>query len=149
MADLIVYLDASALVKRYVAETGTQEVVNLLQRASVVGTANITKVEVSAALAKSVRAGVLSPENAQLALRNFYEDWRFLERLHVVDLVVSRASTLAWEEGLRGYDATHLACALVWQEMLDEPVVMATFDRQLWEAARRMGMKVWPEGLTV
>jgi len=44
---------------------------------------------------------------------------------------------------LRGYDATHLAAALLWQEVLGVPVLMATFDVGLWRVAARY-LKVWP-----
>lgn len=59
--------------------------------------------------------------------------------------LVSRAEALAWEYGLRGYDAVHLAAALAWQERITMPIVLATFDRELWEAACQAGLEVWPE----
>jgi len=62
-------------------------------------------------------------------------------------MLVARADSLAWEYGLRGYDAVHLASALLWQEALGEPVTLATFDKPLWEAAQQAGMGVWPEDL--
>ncbi len=141
----VVYLDASALVKRYVAEPGTEAVQALLAQVAVTGTATITQVEVTAALAKAVRTGVLPRDEAAAALDVFRTEWRTLERLQVMEPVLARASVLAWEKGLRGYDATHLAAALIWQEMLGEPVMMATFDRQLWEAARTTKLLVWPD----
>ena len=57
------------------------------------------------------------------------------------------ADTLAWDYGLRGYDAVHLASALTWQEALGEPVLLATFDKQLWSAAPKAGVAIWPETL--
>jgi len=33
---------------------------------------------------------------------------------------------------------------LIWQEALAEPVTLATFDRELWYAARQDGMHVYP-----
>ena len=59
--------------------------------------------------------------------------------------LVARAETLAWEHGLRGYDAVHPAAALQWQERLNAQIVLVTFDRELWEAARRTGLETWPE----
>ncbi len=140
----IVYLDASALVKRYIKENGTEEVQELLRKASVVGTASITQVEVAAALAKATRMGLLTQGKALTALEAFREDWRYLERLQVTGLVLSRAAELAWEKGLRAYDATHLAAALIWREMLGKPITMATFDRELWDASRTYGLVPWP-----
>jgi hypothetical protein len=54
---------------------------------------------------------------------------------------------LAWEHGLRGYDAVQLASALTWQESVGEQIVLATFDQRLWDAAKRTGLKAWPEEL--
>jgi hypothetical protein len=48
---------------------------------------------------------------------------------------------------LRGYDAVQLASALTWQESVGEEIVLATFDQQLWEAAKRSGLKAWPDQL--
>ncbi|MCP4424561.1 MAG: type II toxin-antitoxin system VapC family toxin [Chloroflexi bacterium] len=54
---------------------------------------------------------------------------------------------LAWDYHLRGYDATHLASAVLWQEMLGKPVTMAVFDRKLWEAAELAGLRPFPADL--
>lgn len=55
---------------------------------------------------------------------------------------------IAWEHGLRGYDAVHLATALVWRETLGEAVTVATWDRELWRAARDAGLSPWPEAIS-
>lgn len=39
------------------------------------------------------------------------------------------------------------AAALVWQDMLGDPVVVATCDRQLWDAARAAAQPAWPDAL--
>jgi hypothetical protein len=41
----------------------------------------------------------------------------------------------------------HLTAALVWQETLGEPVTLATFDRQLWQAGRAARLTAWPDDL--
>jgi predicted nucleic acid-binding protein len=142
---MIVYLDASALVKRYVAEAGSPEVAALLLRAEAVGTALISRAEVAAALAKARRLKLLPPAEAAAALQVLSADWEDLVRIQLTEALVARAASLAWEYGLRGYDAVHLASAVLWQEILGESVTVATFDRQLWEAARRAGLIAWPE----
>ena len=62
-------------------------------------------------------------------------------------MIVAQADALAWEHSLRGYDAVHLATALFWQETLGEPLTLVTYDRQLWESARRNKLKLFPEKL--
>jgi predicted nucleic acid-binding protein len=61
------------------------------------------------------------------------------------EALVSRAEQMAWQYGLRGYDAVHLAAAKVWQQEIGHPVVLATFDRELREAAALVGLEAWPE----
>jgi predicted nucleic acid-binding protein len=67
--------------------------------------------------------------------------------VQATETLVARADGLAWELGLRGYDAVHLASALSWQEGLGAEVTLATFDRRLWEAAGGRGLRPLPENL--
>ena len=68
---MIAYLDASALVKRYVAEAGSAEVGGLVGQAEAVGTAIISRAEVAGALAKAVRMRLLPRDEAASALEVF------------------------------------------------------------------------------
>lgn len=144
---MIVYLDASALVKRYVAETGTAEVEALIESAEALGTGAVSRAEVAAALAKAVRLRIATREAAAKGLQAFDADWSHLMRLEVSEPLIARAAALAWEHGLRAYDAVHLACALVWREALGEPVTVATYDRELWHSAKATGLIAWPAKL--
>lgn len=144
---MILYLDASALVKHYVAETGSTEVNEAISQAEVVSTALISRAEVAAALAKAVRTGALTQEDASHSLQVFRDEWPDLVRVQVTEFVIARADAFAWEHGLRGYDAVHLAAASVWQDTLGERVTLATFDRHLWTAARQVGLAAYPVDL--
>lgn len=141
---MIIYFDASALVKLYIFESGTPSVEKLVTQAEVLGTAVITRVEVTAAITKAVRMGMLPKEEASVALKFFNGDWENLIRIQMTEVLISRSANIAWDYGLRGYDAVHLASALFWQEMLGESITVATFDRELWEAAGAAGLKAWP-----
>jgi uncharacterized protein len=144
---MIAYLDASALVKRYVAEAGSAEVGGLIGRAEVAGTAIISRAEVAAAMAKAVRMRLLPRDKAASALEVFNGEWESLVRLQMTEVLLYRAASLAWDHGLRGYEAVHLASALFWQDMLGSAVTVACYDRQLWGAAKANGLIVWPESL--
>ncbi len=144
---MIVYLDSSALVKRYVAERGSKEVIELTAAAEIVATSLISRAEVAAAFARAVRLGVLDHDGGRRAQRKFSREWPDLARVPVSEALVSRAETLAWDYGLRGYDAVQLASALTWQEAIGQDVFLGTFDGQLWEAASGAGVHVWPESL--
>jgi predicted nucleic acid-binding protein len=102
-------------------------------------TSIVSRAEIAAAFAKAVRAGLVKNLVARTAQRTFAGDWPDVVRVPVAELLVERAEALAWEYGLRGYDAVHLASALTWQESVGEQIVLATFDQQLWEAASERG----------
>ena len=144
---MIPYLDASALVKRYVTEPGSKEVIALTSEAPAVATALISRAEVGAALARAVRLRVLDESGGRRAQRKFVREWPDFVRVPVTEALVARAETLAWDHGLRGYDAVQLAAALTWQDAIGQDVVVATFDRELWQAAPRAGLHAWPEKL--
>jgi predicted nucleic acid-binding protein len=145
---VILYLDASALVKRYVTERGSKEVLTLTAAAEVVATSLVSRAEVAAALARAVRLGALDRDGGRRAQRRFSREWPDIARVPVSEALVSRAEAFAWDHGLRGYDAVQLASALTWQDSIGQDIVLATFDRQLWEATPRAGLQVWPDKLS-
>lgn len=144
---MIAYLDASALVKRYVIERGSRETIALTADAEITATSIVSRAEVAAALGKAARTGLVTQNVARNAQRSFASDWPDLARVPVTEALVERAEALAWEHGLRGYDAVQLASALTWRESVGQEIVVATFDRQFWQAATETGLKAWPEKL--
>ncbi len=144
---MICYLDASALVKRYVAEPGSEQVARLFREAEALGTVILTRTEVMSSLAKGVRMGLLAEQDAQSARQQFTAEWPHLMRLQVTELIAEQAGSLAWQHGLRAYDALQLAAAQTWQQALGLPVLMVVFDRHLWRAAERSGLVPYPDDL--
>ncbi len=74
-------------------------------------------------------------------------EWRDLMKVPVTEALVARAEAVAWTHGLRGCDAVQLASALTWRDVIGQEVVLATFGRQLWEAAPHAGLRAWPSTL--
>ncbi len=142
---MIVYADASAIVKLYVTERGSSDVAELLTRAQIVGTSIISRVEVAAALARATRMGVLSATSGRAAQRAFARGWPDVAKVLVTEALINQAETVAWDHGLRGYDALQLASALTWKEAVGEDVFLATYDHELWDAAEDAGLRRWPE----
>lgn len=142
---MILYLDTSALVKRYIREKDSDLVTTWVDHAELVGTALITRVGMASTLRRAVKANRLPPESVQLALDEFHDDWSCFLHIPVDEALTLRADALACEYALRSVTAIHLACALTWKEMLKFPVVLATFDPELREAAQKSGLEVLPE----
>jgi predicted nucleic acid-binding protein len=105
---VILYLDSSALVKRYVDERGTAEVAAAVAGAELYATAEVSRAEISSALAKAIRTGALDADQAAAARANVHRDWAALSRVQLTEAVVANADDLAWGLGLRGYGAVQL-----------------------------------------
>lgn len=141
---MILYTDTSALVKRYLQEEGSPDVVGWMRAADAIGMNVITWVEMAAVLARFERRPRPRTFPAEPLLRQFEADWAGYVRLRVDERTVARAAGLAWQHGLRGYDAVHLASALQWQEYLGERVTLATYDGQLRAVAEKVGLSLLP-----
>lgn len=110
------YLDASALSKRYVQETGTAWIRRLTAPTAghILLTARITMVEIYSALARRRREGSVSAADCKVAAQAFAAhsatEYEFVE----LDLnIVASARDLLERYPLRAYDAVQLASALV------------------------------------
>ncbi len=143
---MIIYLDTSALLKQYIQESGSEDVIKMLQAADSHGTNLLTYVEMASAIARAVRLKLIQADEAQATWKDFLVDWELLVRLDISGQITKQAARIAWEYGLRGYDAVHFASALAWQDAIDMPVTLATYDRELWHAAQKAGMDIWPAG---
>ena len=144
---MILYLDSSALVKRYVVEAGSKEVNRWISDAYPVVSGLLARAEVAAAICRATRLGWIGEEEGLRALKLFRAEWETIGRLPVHEATVRRADELACRHNLRGYDAIHLACALLCQDGLGLPLTLATYDRQLWQAGTEEGLALRPESL--
>jgi predicted nucleic acid-binding protein len=145
---MIIYLDTSALVKRYLREANSDKVMALFDEADhIFGSVVITQVEIAATFQRAVRMEAASPKLATEVWMDFLDHWQSFTRLRIFAGTIERASENAWKYDLRGYDSLHLAAALLWQETMGTQVTLATFDRELWLAGQKAGMLSWPADL--
>lgn len=132
---MILYTDASALVKRYVAEPGS----DLVREAMIVADGwymcRIGFVETMRAV--SLAAGAA-------AAAGFRDEWPAFGVVEVDQHLADSASQFAAQGVLRSLDALHLAAAMV---LPRDEVVLATWDRRLHEVASGEGVRVLPERL--
>ena len=145
---MIVYFDTSALLKAYVQEGGSKDVIALMDEGdNLFGSLVLTKVEMASAIQRAIRTTQSSPVSATNAWQDFLDDWESFTRLRVTTGTIEKASDFAWKYGLRGYDSLHLASALLWQETLGIKITFAAFDRDLWLASQKTGLDAWPPKL--
>jgi predicted nucleic acid-binding protein len=133
---VILYVDTSALVKLYVEESGTLEVLSRVELAEAVATALVTYAETRAALARHRREGGMTGADLRRAVRELDREWRTYNVVDLSDSLVHSAGALAERYALRGYDAVQLAAALELRAV-GSPVEFCAFDARLNRAARR------------
>ena len=109
-----VFLDTSALAKRYIQEPGSEELEDFfLGSVKVVVVSTLALPEFAAALGRRVRDGEISQESAAEALSELDKDWRHLFiKIPLTEDVALSASSLAIQYPLKGADAVHLASAI-------------------------------------
>jgi predicted nucleic acid-binding protein len=130
----MLYLDASALVKRYVEEAGSDAVREAMQ-ADDWASCRICLVEATGAID---RAG------GDAEIGRLESDWLAFDVVEVDATLCQHAAELARTTGLRTLDALHLAAALA---LPREGLTFATWDARLHRAARDHGLQTLPATL--
>jgi predicted nucleic acid-binding protein len=139
---MITYFDTSALLELLVEDEAGGATVEQLGLASTsVLCCEIGYVEARAAVAAAHRARRLTAAGWRDVKMMLDGLWRQLDIVPVTTDLVREAADLAEASGLRGYDAVHLAAALI------VPVdAFASSDARLCEAAARHGLNVSSPG---
>jgi predicted nucleic acid-binding protein len=144
----IYFLDRSALVKRYVTETGSAWIRNLTDpgaRNPLIIT-RITWVEVLSALARREREGSLAPDDVIQAIETYRYDMNTQYQVSEMDPALAKAAgDLVIRHPLRAYDAVQLASALRAQSDLARVTTPAltflTADDRLLAIAQAEGLR--------
>lgn len=131
----MIYLDTSALIKRFVNEEGSLLVRSIVQGKEAVATAKIAYAEVYAGLTRKLREDNLAKAQYALACRQFESDWLAYLRVELGDDILLLARDLIQRRPLRGFDAVHLASALRLKLALGETITFAAADDRLLKAA--------------
>jgi predicted nucleic acid-binding protein len=137
---LIQYLDSSALVKRYVEEPGSAAVRALFRGRHHLATVRIGHAELVASLARRCREGRLTPAVRDGIFSDIRDDLQVMTIVEVRPALMTRVSALVTRRPLRGYDAVHLAAALVLQDK-GIPVRFWVADATLAAAAVAEGLR--------
>jgi predicted nucleic acid-binding protein len=141
------YLDASALVKRYLAETGSAWVESLCadEANNAIAIAQFGLVETAAAFAAKRRGQFITDSEYESALADLLRDAGERYRLVAVGpALIDNAIQLTRRQKLRGYDAIHLASALALNTPLVgnrlPPLTFVAADDNLLAAAQLEGL---------
>ncbi|MCS7283914.1 MAG: type II toxin-antitoxin system VapC family toxin, partial [Anaerolineae bacterium] len=140
---VVYFFDSSALVKRYMDEPGSEWVRQILAEFPFAAIAEITLVEVVAALARRWRMGEITIEEYRFTRGVFLKDVRWYQVFPTSQSTVERAIALIDHHPLRAYDALQLATALQLADALRSERLSLTFvsaDERLCAAAEQEGL---------
>lgn len=132
-----IFLDSSALAKRYVQEAGSDRLEEILFSASSLGVSVICLPEVVSALCRIRRERKLSQPQYLNAKQALFEDIDDTSVVNVTDQVVVRAIELLERWPLRSSDSLHVASAAEWAADL-----FVSADARQCAAARAYGLQV-------
>jgi predicted nucleic acid-binding protein len=141
----VFYLDTSALVKLYVREPVTEQMLRLADPAGghTLALLGLTRVEFRSAVRQRERAGDLAHDIAARLIDSLEEHLaNFFVVQPLTDLVIQEAAALLDRHALRAYDAVQLAGCLMLRARLGRHATFVCSDRQLAKAAEDEGMKV-------
>lgn len=133
------FFDTSAFVKRYVAEEGSEAVLELCREAEAIGLSILCLPELTSTLCRLVRERRLT--------RTAYGELRARMLADIADADICDISPVTMRHtlgqlesaALRTFDAVQLGCAIAYA-----PSLFVSADRRQLAAARRAGLSVRP-----
>jgi uncharacterized protein len=138
----IYLLDSSALVKRYISETGSAWILGLFDPTlnNEFFVAAITGVEMIAAITRRARSGDITAADAALVCNQLRSDLQTdYQIVEITEEIIKSGMALAEAQGLRGYDAVQLATGCAVNELCVNsglsPIILVSADKELNLAA--------------
>ncbi len=138
----VLYMDASALVKRYAHEPGSETVIRLLTTANRIFTSKIAYVELLMTFRRKQTDGPLTEQQFTELRRRLEQDWYSWILIEVSDEMLEIVKKRVIHHSLRALDAIHLSSALLARKLVGRKLVFVCSDQKLQEAAAAEGLTV-------
>ena len=143
---MIAYFDSSSIVKWFFDESHMNLARGIRDKAEIVFTSLLSFPEVTSAIYRASREGRCSEQDTELIRDEFSRIWPHFQWVRATEALMQQAGQLIFGYGLRGYDAVHLASALLLDaEAREFDLFFSCFDRNLNRAARREGLEIHAE----
>lgn len=134
---MLTFFDSSAFAKRFVEETGSDEIEKICLESDSIALSSNCFPEIISALNRRLRENNLVKKEYILIKEKMIEEFESLEIINVVPEVISKAITLLEKYNLRTLDALHIASAIIW----NADIFISADKRQIL-AAKKAGLKV-------
>lgn len=141
---MILYLDTSALLKRYFKEPYSNELLAKWKEATQIITSSVAYAETMASFYRKKREVDLSSKVFNELVNSFHLDWEAFIRVEVNEGINETVHKVVVRHPLRGFDAIHLASAIITHERINEAFLFACFDQKLINSAQIEGLATFP-----
>ncbi|MDR3553963.1 MAG: type II toxin-antitoxin system VapC family toxin [Syntrophobacteraceae bacterium] len=132
----MIYIDSSALVKRYIEEDGSDKVNALLEERSVAAASRLAYPEILAAITRRHKAKEIETGAFERIKKAFKSDWASFAVVEFHLDVFKLIDEIIIKYALRGADSVHLSSALWLKKAMKQDVVFVASDLELIKAAK-------------
>lgn len=132
-----IYMDTSAYAKRFVEESGSEEIDGILLQGTELGLSIICVPVLLSAMNRKLREKAISKSQYSEIKLRLSEEINHSDVIQLTDGVIKKAIMLLEKNLLRTLDAIHIACAIEW-----EADVFLTSDKRQIKAAKNEIKKV-------
>jgi predicted nucleic acid-binding protein len=131
-------------VKRYFKEPYSEVVVSKWQEATEIVTSSVAYAEALASFFRKKRESGIDDALMEEIVGNLRADWNSFIRIQVNDELNEYIDRAIKAHPLRGFDAIHLASAMIVFGTFKSDFLFICFDQKLTRAAQQEGIKTFP-----
>ena len=141
---MILYLDTSALVKKYFKEKNSSEVIKAWRSSFGIATSAVAYAELLAAIYRKASETRVRNTHIESVVRQFQEDWSSFIIVEVDNRLNETIHRVIVKHDLCGFDALHLAAALTIASAGVDNFFFACYNKRLRHAAQAEGLETLP-----
>jgi predicted nucleic acid-binding protein len=134
---MLVFFDSSAFVKRYIHESGTDQVLDWCDKATEIGLASIILPEIISAFCRLRRESLISEVQYRQLKSLLFADIEDAALCDLAPTVLAQTISALENNKLRAMDAIHIASAVIMKAD-----IFISADKRQCEAAVQAGLRV-------
>ena len=134
---MLVFFDSSAFVKRYIRESGTDQVLDWCDKATEIGLASIILPEIISAFCRLRRESLISEVQYRQLKSLLFADIEDAALCDLAPTVLAQTISALENNKLRAMDAIHIASAVIMKAD-----IFISADKRQCEAAVQAGLRV-------
>ena len=140
---MISYFDSSSIVKWFFDEQYSELTRSMKDETDIAFTSILSYPEVLSAFNRARREGRCKKSDMEIIRIEFQRIWNDFQWIKVNEKLINSTMELIFKHSLRGYDAVHLASALILKKESEiSDLYFSCFDRTLNRAAKKEGLLI-------